>query len=763
MSYKANKSRSQGRKSFSMTFRHPLKEYAPGKVGLKVRRGLGTDNEAAADRLVAQMNQLLANEELWNIGAIDKARALFDERVVAAFYDELGGQKPMDPWETRDLFMPLPTKEDGYAKVQLVGTTGAGKTTLLRQLIGTHPEHDRFPSTSISKTTVCDMEIILTAETDFEAVVTFFPVEKIRLYIEECVLNAGKSHVEGERRQEVIRHLLEHTEQRFRLSYLLGSPSTLTLSRVSKLVDDLDDLSDEVDDAQETPEHSASPAISQEDKIKMKETLDSFIEVIQEDSMSVYNELRGMFENEDLTEEDEEALEVLFEEQWRETATFHEIVDRIFDEVERKFDYLTAGTWEYGVREWPIYWTFHSKHREEFVSVMRQLTSNYAEYFGTLLTPLVQGIRMKGPFQPQWWEGETPKLVLMDGEGLLHQADSKTSISSKVIKSVGLADAILLVDNAKSPMLTAPIAMMKHLAASGQANKLTICFTHFDEVEGDNFLGTEDKIAHLMGTVDNAFAAISNQLGVGAERALRKQRDNIFFVAGINKVLSPRMQFTLGKLRALVSTLLSSIVPPKALETNPVYNAAMLAVPIQEASKEFHRRWDSLLGFRQDPQVKRRHWATIKALSRRLAIMNEDEFQDLRPVSDLFSSLRDNLYAFIEEPYDWTETDADAELKEASLEAVRQELSKRLFQFASVRLWLNQTDGWTRAHLRRGNGSTFERADDIRGINRRAMALQQEVTPRVFSDVLTEIFELVRESVEASGGRVISTISTTQG
>ncbi|MBT9298415.1 hypothetical protein KKP62_25980, partial [Rhodococcus sp. GOMB7] len=73
----------------------------------------------------------------------------------------------------RERYIPLPTVDDDYRQVLLLGTTGAGKTTVVRQLLGTDPINDRFPSTSTAKTTVADSEIVL-ADGDFKAVITFF-------------------------------------------------------------------------------------------------------------------------------------------------------------------------------------------------------------------------------------------------------------------------------------------------------------------------------------------------------------------------------------------------------------------------------------------------------------------------------------------------------------------------------------------------------------------------------------------------------------
>ena len=100
-----------------------------------------------------------------------EAERQFAEPVVSAFFDgiEVG---VMNSKSLRDKAIPLPTPDDGYARVLLVGVTGAGKTTLLRHLIGSDHRRDRFPSTSTAKTTTADIEIIMKAG-PFRAAITF--------------------------------------------------------------------------------------------------------------------------------------------------------------------------------------------------------------------------------------------------------------------------------------------------------------------------------------------------------------------------------------------------------------------------------------------------------------------------------------------------------------------------------------------------------------------------------------------------------------
>src|SRR5438046_2281306 len=84
-SYTAKKTRDPGRDRYSVIFRHPARLDTSGKPGRRVRRGLGTNDAAEAERLIAQINELLASEEYWSITARATADGRFDPRAVSAF------------------------------------------------------------------------------------------------------------------------------------------------------------------------------------------------------------------------------------------------------------------------------------------------------------------------------------------------------------------------------------------------------------------------------------------------------------------------------------------------------------------------------------------------------------------------------------------------------------------------------------------------------------------------------------------------------
>ena len=86
--HSASKTRSH-RPGWSIAFRHPLRNDARGRAGLKMRRGLGTSDDAEADAMVAVMNIILSDQAWWNASKRKEAELRFSRAIVEAFYDEI--------------------------------------------------------------------------------------------------------------------------------------------------------------------------------------------------------------------------------------------------------------------------------------------------------------------------------------------------------------------------------------------------------------------------------------------------------------------------------------------------------------------------------------------------------------------------------------------------------------------------------------------------------------------------------------------------
>ena len=544
---------SKGASGWFVVFEHPVALTSDAKGKLTVRRALGTQDEGEAERLLGELNVVLGDQTYWPPDARARALAEFDERVVQAFYDCMTVDS-VDGWAAREELLPLPSKEDGYAKVLLVGTTGAGKTTLVRQLLGTDPNKERFPSTSPNKTTVCDTEIIVGGD-DFQAAVSFMGRDQVRRYIADCVLSAVVADLEGKPKDEVVRRLLTDADQQFRLNYTLGSPDLV-------IDDDPDDL---LADEEEEDGNFDDAEITHEQQQQLAERISDFLEEVVNLASDLKKVLVSIAEEVDVdldgaTQRDRAALQELVEEELAKEPRYHELVDEILCEVESRFDGIASGELEFGDDEWPILWMHTSQDRADFIKAVNQFSSNYAPNYGRLLTPLVDGIRVRGPFGADWQNDEFQQIVLLDGQGIGHVAESGSSISTKTTKRFQIADSILLVDNAAQPMQAASMSVLRTVVTSGYASKLIVAFTHMDAVNGDNLLQSNARKAHVLESFTNAAQAIGKEFGRESEYSLDSLKpDRIVYLSRIQATLPDNARGTRNELNRMLRAIEASI------------------------------------------------------------------------------------------------------------------------------------------------------------------------------------------------------------
>lgn len=715
--YTASLSRSQGRAGYSIIFRHPARlNESTGRPGIRVRRGLGTRDRAEAERLRSELNKLLAEPKYRDPSAQAEAERRFDPRVVDIYFDKMIPEE-LDFSSLRDKAIPLPPRDPtGYRHVLFLGTTGAGKTTLVRQLIGSDPREDRFPSISTSRTTIADTEIVLD-EGSWRAVVTFASCDDVREHLNECISAAVRTIVRDADQATdaiVLRALLNHTNQRFRFSYVLGNgPKTKTT------IADFD----EEDENAALLKDAEVFSDSERDAIDLSATnklLTMSVRRLRDLAERLRERLHAELDISAEEEEDKRALEELLEEEldtWlRDDETFHKIADSLMDEIEKRFDLFPLGTVTKNRQGWPLTWRgdWPAVERKEFIRAVLRFSSNYAPLYGMLLTPLVNGIRVAGPFTPKWRDGESPKLVLFDGEGLGHTPKSSSSVSTGVSRLIEAVDAVVLVDNATQPMQAAPLAAMRELVATGNGRKLILAFTHFDEVEGDNLPTTNAKAQHVLASAENVLVSFGEDLGPYAERILRKRLGAArFFFEKLQKPLSESTsagQRTIRQLGNFLEAIDQVIEKPQPTEARPVYDRMNLALAIRSAAGAFQEAWRPLLGLENKPGFTKEHWTRVKALNRRLAAMGKDEYDTLRPVADLRKELRDRIYVFIQNPLQWDGPEPTEEEMQTKFDALADNLSGRLLALTTRRVWHERIKDWERAYQKAGKGSTFVRA-----------------------------------------------------
>ena len=749
--YSASLSKTQGRSGFSIIFRHPARQdHATGKPGVRVRRGLSTQDEAEAERLREELNVLLSEPKFHDPAARADAVRRFDPRVVDIFFDKMVRKEPNSAALREDVIRLPESEPDGYRRVLFLGTTGAGKTTLVRQLIGTNPSKERFPSTSTAKTTIHDTEILL-ADGDWRAVVTFASSDEVREHLNECISAAVLSATKDANDPEVLRRLLNHVNQRFRFNYVLGNGPAAAPP-----------ASDFDDDEEESEVELDLLSVEEREAIDLAGTEELLVRTTRQlRELACRLAARVRDELDVRGEDDARVADELFEEDLdnllRDEEDFHQIADALMDEIEKRFDLLPPGKVQKTRQGWPLVWhgEWPFEERTEFLRAVSCFSSNYAPLFGRLLTPLVNGVRVAGPFLPTWNGSAVPKLVLLDGEGLGHTAKSSSAVSTTVSRRIDAADAILLVDSATQPMQAAPLAAIREVVATGNARKLIIAFTHFDEVKGDNLPGTAAKVHHVLASAENVLAAFGEDLGPYAERAFRQRLENArFFLANLHEPLSADTRpgkRTISQLQKLLNAIDAVIERPLPDEARPVYDRMNLVLAVHSAANAFHDAWRPRLGLELKPGGAKEHWTRVKALSRRLAEGWDDEYDTLKPIADLRKELVERIYVFVQNPVRWEGPEPTQDEKQSYFDAFADSLGRRLLALCTRRVRRELAARWQDAYSQHGIGSTFVRARIIGDEIYKPAAPVPDVTPspdrnQFLKEVIAEVGGAAQET-----------------
>jgi hypothetical protein len=531
------------------------------------------------------------------------------------------------------------------------------------------------------------------------------------------VCAAIMSHIDGQPEEVVTRRFMEHSKQRFRLSYILGS--------LSLLAEEEDDLPEEFDlpDAMQDSEQTDIPP-SEEKKTfqqKLTEYLAQITELARSSSDQLARDLNLTLQG--VSQEERDAFEELLEDHLRDQDDFNALVDSVLDDIETRFDAIKDGKVERDGGDWPSVWKTKRKaeERAEFIRSVNRFSSNQAQQFGRLLTPLVEGIRVRGPFSPSWVDnGSIPKLVLRDGEGLGHAATSATSVSTNITRRYHIADAILLVDSAAQPMLAASAAALKSIASSGELSKLIIVFTHLDQMKkADNLPNEAARRQHILASSDNVFSALGKELGRSVENALKRLLpERTFFLSNIQEPVptTPRIiseRSTLQALRGMVGLFrkLSEPTPPPSI--TPIYDDANLVLCVSQAMQQFREPWRARLGLIHLQGMQPVHWATIKALTRRLGVFGRDEYYDLKPVADFRARLLEQVRPFLEQPLHWTPSPGNEDMRTQAIDAIAREVSKAVEDLARDRVLVRCATDWLTAYSHRGYGSTRVRSREV--------------------------------------------------
>ncbi|MEH1814032.1 MAG: hypothetical protein V7K26_15565 [Nostoc sp.] len=189
-------------------------------------------------------------------------------------------------------------------------------------------------------------------------------------------------------------------------------------------------------------------------------------------------------------------------------------------------------------------------------------------------------------------------------------------------------------------------------------------------------------------------------------------------------------------------------------EVAPIYDPAGLLFAFQQATRDFHKRWDAILGLGELDGAYKEHWTRVRALNRRISEETDVEYDTLKPVADLLTRLNESISKFLDNPSKWTMNNKSEEEAEQAVNNIRQKVFAELHSFTTNRLLKEPLALWITAYKHSGKGSTLLRARDIKVIYDTAAP---ELTPIMnisSQEFLQQIRQLVHNPIEQTGGKL---------
>ena len=465
---------------------------------------------------------------------------------------------------------------------------------------------------------------------------------------------------------------------------------------------------------------------------------------------------RGDFQDMDNANQRQDWLED-FTDALYEDQGFTQLSLDIMDAIEERFTMIEAGDFDRSATSWPTLWSYEEENRDKFLKQVRWFSSNHDRQLGRLLTPMVDGIRVRGSFQPSaiQLQDNGRKLALLDGEGLGHSAKEATSISTKVTEKFADTDMILLVDNAQSPMQAAPLELLRSVGSSGHGHKLAVAFTHFDQVKGDNLSNYSQKRNHVRASIGNAIASLRESLGAPVTEILERQLESSdFYLGGLDKPTGEIAPGFIRDMRDMLDRMQQSAEPIEPVDLAPVYSIVRLELALRDASDGFIAPWRGRLGLEYHEGFGKEHWTRVKALCRRIANLWDDEYNGLRPVADLVRQLQSSISLWMDNPAGWTRQPENEDERQAVINTIRQRVFIGIHQLAERRLLTTNRGDWRTAFGFSGPGSSFERAREMDKIYKSAAPSITSTMDMPSQRFLNEVIQIVRDAVEDAGGSV---------
>src|SRR5262249_2548411 len=153
----------------------------------------------------------------------------------------------------------------------------------------------------------------------------------------------------------------------------------------------------------------------------------------------------------------------------------------------------------------------------------------------------------------------------------------------------------------------------------------------------------------------------------------------------------------INEFRKLLTLLQSAAARALPVEAAPIYELGGLELALRDAVDSFLRPWEARLGLAYRDGIRAEHHTPVRAWSRRFANDWSDEYDTLRPASDLIGRLQEEISRWLDNPARWTRTPIDNDERAAALNPVRAAVFAALHDLVKERLGERHRGAWQTA------------------------------------------------------------------
>ena len=327
---------------------------------------------------------------------------------------------------------------------------------------------------------------VLAAAGAYWAVATFLSETEMQAQLTDCLVAAGLALSRDHPETVALGVLVQHDERRFRLDRLLGAPGSPAAQRFyGEILAALRHIG-----AERRAEHPANA------------------ESLGDEELG-----RG----------------------FRAHGTLHSLTRQLGAHLADRLRALPDGSLHPPGATWPQYWTHGHADRAGLLAALEPFLTDDRRRFGAIVAPLVNGLRVRGAFSPSW-NGQLPYLEVLDSEGLVATPRQPPMLlPASILGQLERSDAILLVDDGRKPMGAVASVTFAQLVRAGCLKKLSICFTHFDELEGLDPSTSRARRRFPQATRKQAGVALCQERGQWLEEPMQwLETQRVFHLAGLH-------------------------------------------------------------------------------------------------------------------------------------------------------------------------------------------------------------------------------------